>query len=77
MLISGLQSDKVFILDEMGRKTSPGGDAASDLSADSREGRSYTQILEKKNSRFWEQKVFSLTAHLAQITQVMRVGARV
>lgn len=76
MLISGLESDKVFILDEMGREDLSEV-VTSDLSADSREGRSYTQILEKRTLGFGNRKYSASLRTLPQITQVVRVGARV
>ena len=55
LLMPGLESDKVFILDGMGREDLPEV-VTSELSADSREGRSYTWILEKRILGFGNKK---------------------
>ena len=51
----GLESDKVFILDGMGMEDLSEV-VTSELSADSREGRSYTRILEKRILGFGNRK---------------------
>lgn len=66
----------MFILDGMGREDLSEV-VTSDLSADSHEGRSYTQILEKRTPGFGNRKYSASRSTFPEIIQVMRVGARV
>ena len=66
----------MFILDGMGSEDFSEV-VTSDLSADSHEGRSYTQILEKRTLGFGNRKYSASRSTFPQIIQVMRVGARV